>query len=874
MTAKLSSIKPNLPPLDQNIIRQKDFLDVDESIGQLRGELGDIHAQLNDGHGSWIDVSPLKHDLNGCRGGQSVEKFGTPMSSFQGSTQSQSFGVQQFHLTVEGGNGAQTVNQQQSSEGSPYEDFITNSIGIATDVLLPQNVKTYGHSRCPVRATKQNANGDILALSDIMDMDQTHYQNRSVSTSKFSNDSKSYLLASRSMDSSLINGSRWQGGRRDIVSPTSGPRQSQRIEQGSLDELNGYHQNVLINAQGNVNNNRIRKIQRSVPALVVQETFTNQTMMQSQFTKHRHRLRAVSTPPPIRPNNHAYSCQHHHGDDASFSPKYKALIRTESVPTSTFVVAQIYRDRLAKKFSDTHPSQIRFVHSEWSPADFIAGSIDYISACNRKEWCTSCVSLACLILANKFIQDSAYANKSWSEWSEVPLKHINRMEEEVLICMDFNLHIRKEEFDTEAVKYLTSITNPNSSLNFNLDLASPTLSIDSHSVGRVQVVSPVDDKCLNKRVLSSSSMDLSMARYYDSRQHETQDPNQLRQHKQTNTCSPSRTHSQIPQRLLVGSKQSTPYTVTNRSGLGSRSLGADGMSLRHSHIHSNSTSVLSCERWASQGAEPQLSMSERWRHSPGPSAGLYPQQSSGRVQRNLSIPTIHTPRRRTPCKSVSSSCLGDASRSIQSRSMPHINHNSNSLNDISSLSMDQQLHSFGQVSFNQPSQTQPNPDNSKMKAAKDTLRTKRKHYLQLRHQQQDTQRRQTLIQQQMKKRTQVQPNYSSQLSTVLAQGETDELEMRIFEHLNLIGQPPQRQTPSQPQRPWGRTYSTHVDDIQNMQFNTNQHSAEQPRYDKQSWVPQKQDQRNDVSGLNLPPNSRNQWEILMQEQRRDMPSFV
>ncbi|KNC77767.1 hypothetical protein SARC_09782 [Sphaeroforma arctica JP610] len=175
-------------------------------------------------------------------------------------------------------------------------------------------------------------------------------------------------------------------------------------------------------------------------------------------------------------NPQEFSCVYHKGVGGSFTYKYKELILTESIATSTFVVSKIYRDRIGQKYAGGgwHPNVFREeshhnTDRKGSPMEFIAGSKNYIRACNTKEWCYSCVSLACLILANKFIQDQAYSNSSWSEWSEVPLVYLNKIEEEVLIAIGFDLHIYKEEFDAEAVLYLTSIGNPNSTLVFNVE---------------------------------------------------------------------------------------------------------------------------------------------------------------------------------------------------------------------------------------------------------------------------------------------------------------------------------------------------------------------------------------------------------------------
>ncbi|KAL0578365.1 hypothetical protein V5O48_003617 [Marasmius crinis-equi] len=56
------------------------------------------------------------------------------------------------------------------------------------------------------------------------------------------------------------------------------------------------------------------------------------------------------------------------------------------------------------------------------------------------------IAVAGLMMANKFLDDNTYTNKTWSEVSGIELNEINRMEHEFLIGVDFNLYVDKSTY--------------------------------------------------------------------------------------------------------------------------------------------------------------------------------------------------------------------------------------------------------------------------------------------------------------------------------------------------------------------------------------------------------------------------------------------
>ncbi|KAF9261516.1 hypothetical protein L218DRAFT_488972 [Marasmius fiardii PR-910] len=58
------------------------------------------------------------------------------------------------------------------------------------------------------------------------------------------------------------------------------------------------------------------------------------------------------------------------------------------------------------------------------------------------------IAVAGLMMANKFLDDNTYTNKTWSEVSGIDLSEINRMEREFLIGVDFNLYVDRATYES------------------------------------------------------------------------------------------------------------------------------------------------------------------------------------------------------------------------------------------------------------------------------------------------------------------------------------------------------------------------------------------------------------------------------------------
>ncbi|KAF7794696.1 hypothetical protein EIP86_005834 [Pleurotus ostreatoroseus] len=58
------------------------------------------------------------------------------------------------------------------------------------------------------------------------------------------------------------------------------------------------------------------------------------------------------------------------------------------------------------------------------------------------------VAIAALMMANKFVDDNTYTNKTWSDVSGIALEEINRMEREFLQGIDFDLYVDEPSYQT------------------------------------------------------------------------------------------------------------------------------------------------------------------------------------------------------------------------------------------------------------------------------------------------------------------------------------------------------------------------------------------------------------------------------------------
>jgi hypothetical protein len=82
-------------------------------------------------------------------------------------------------------------------------------------------------------------------------------------------------------------------------------------------------------------------------------------------------------------------------------------------------------------------------------------SIYYIYRLKERNRCTSGhpgsefrIAVAALMMANKFLDDNTYTNKTWSEVSGIDLAEINKMEREFMMGIDFGLYVDKSTYET------------------------------------------------------------------------------------------------------------------------------------------------------------------------------------------------------------------------------------------------------------------------------------------------------------------------------------------------------------------------------------------------------------------------------------------
>ncbi|KAK7688018.1 hypothetical protein QCA50_008388 [Cerrena zonata] len=119
-------------------------------------------------------------------------------------------------------------------------------------------------------------------------------------------------------------------------------------------------------------------------------------------------------------------------EDSTFFPKPNS-----STATLQFAVSPAFTRFMQKLLETTQVSQ-----------SVIVLSLRYIyrlKECNRfthgHAGSEYRVAVAALMLANKFVDDNTYTNKTWSEVSGISLEELNKMEREFLMGIDFSLYV-------------------------------------------------------------------------------------------------------------------------------------------------------------------------------------------------------------------------------------------------------------------------------------------------------------------------------------------------------------------------------------------------------------------------------------------------
>ncbi|KAH9850617.1 cyclin-domain-containing protein [Lenzites betulinus] len=132
--------------------------------------------------------------------------------------------------------------------------------------------------------------------------------------------------------------------------------------------------------------------------------------------------------------NRVNSTQH-----ASFSPNSNS-----STATLQFSVSPAFVRFMQKVLETTQVSQsvivlsLRYIYR-------LKARNPYTSGMAGSEYR---VAIAALMLANKFVDDNTYTNKTWSEVSGIELSEVNRMEREFLLGIDFALYVDKTTYES------------------------------------------------------------------------------------------------------------------------------------------------------------------------------------------------------------------------------------------------------------------------------------------------------------------------------------------------------------------------------------------------------------------------------------------
>ncbi|KAI0932798.1 hypothetical protein AcW1_000181 [Taiwanofungus camphoratus] len=139
----------------------------------------------------------------------------------------------------------------------------------------------------------------------------------------------------------------------------------------------------------------------------------------------------------------------------SFSPSKRNCLDSEQhpsyIPHSSSTTASL-------QFS-VSPAYIRFMQKVLETTQVshsvIVLSLHYIYRMKARNRFTSGqagseyrVAVAALMMANKFVDDNTYTNKTWSEVSGIDLAEVNKMEKEFLLGIDFGLYVDKTTYDS------------------------------------------------------------------------------------------------------------------------------------------------------------------------------------------------------------------------------------------------------------------------------------------------------------------------------------------------------------------------------------------------------------------------------------------
>ncbi|CAG8441620.1 5138_t:CDS:2 [Scutellospora calospora] len=113
---------------------------------------------------------------------------------------------------------------------------------------------------------------------------------------------------------------------------------------------------------------------------------------------------------------------------------------------------------------------------------------------NGSEYRTFTVAL---MLANKFLDDNTYTNKTWSEVTNIPVSEINTMEMEFLGSLNYKLYVSEKQY-FEWVQSMTTFIQIGDNFHNNNDNSSPDCTVGRASFcGWNDGITPKKNKCLS-----------------------------------------------------------------------------------------------------------------------------------------------------------------------------------------------------------------------------------------------------------------------------------------------------------------------------------------------------------------------------------------
>jgi hypothetical protein len=81
-----------------------------------------------------------------------------------------------------------------------------------------------------------------------------------------------------------------------------------------------------------------------------------------------------------------------------------------------------------------------------------------------------------LTLSNKFLEDSTFTNKTWTDLAKLDLLHFNSLERVALISLDYNLNVREQTYESwlSLLSYPSTRSYPFNHIPYTINIYQPT----------------------------------------------------------------------------------------------------------------------------------------------------------------------------------------------------------------------------------------------------------------------------------------------------------------------------------------------------------------------------------------------------------------